>query len=711
MSNPGDHAAPRQLRLIHVAAFIIYLATSLLAFGLPVVTHPATVHVGLGKDPSVMMWCMVWWPYAIAHHLNPFISHIIWAPTGFNLTWSTTIPAVSLILAPITFAFGPIVSYNIAALLAPALSAWSAFALCRWLTGKFAAAVIGGLLYGFSPYEVGHILGGHLSYTVNFIPPLCLLLFGRLLERDMTRGKFVSSLAALLVIQCLISNEVLATMTALSALAWLSACVLLPAERRGTLLATLSPLAAAYLVAATILSPFFYFALANGAVPREPLFPLSFFSIDLLGFVVPTQLLLFAQHSAEALASRFVGNIQENEFYLGLPLLVLIGRFIWMRRSEPFVRILTVMLMVIIVAALGPVLHVAGHSLVSMPWAVVFKLPLLKQALPVRLANYGFMVVAVIVTMSLAEPKPRFTNMLVAYGLAALIPNPSILLWPGRYQQPAFFSTGIYRKILHQGENIVVFPYGVTGPSMMWQAESGMYFSMSGGYIGPTPEEFQRWPAVNAALFSLPLADSGRQLRSFAAAHGAEAIVAADGAGVLPAALGIKPIKLGGVSVYQLPRHMAAAVPDQSVEELEQAAAQEWIGDLLESARRFLAAGQDLASLNPVKLNELGLLPDSRWGHTLDLVLAGASHGAITGLWIGPGPNQTLSVGLFASRSTVAVLAASYEGQVTSILYPYPLRYSTVALHDDRIEFLLMTVRVSFVMNHRSQALSRSVQW
>jgi hypothetical protein len=653
-----------------------------------------------------MMWCMVWWPYALTHHLNPFICKIVWAPTGFNLTWSTTIPAISLILAPVTLTFGPVVSYNVAAVLAPALSAWSAFAFCRWLTGNFAAAIIAGLLYGFSPYEVGHIVGGHLCFTANFVPPFCLLLFGRLLERSVRRSKFILSFAALLVMQCLISSEAFATMTAFGSLGWLTTYALLPARRR-ELKMTLRPLAIGYLSAGAILAPFFYFALTNGAVPRQPLFQPSFFSADLLGFVIPTPLLLMARHSSEALPAQHFGNLQENEFYLGLPLLVLLGRFFWARRSQPCARILAVMLGVLVLAAMGPVLHVADHAVAHFPWAAAFQLPLLKQALPVRLANYGFLVVASIVALALAGPKLRFTEVLVAYGIAALLPDPRILQWPGRYQEPAFFSNGLYRKVLHRGERIVVFPYGVTGPSMLWQAEAGMYFSMSGGYTGPSPEEFERWPVVNSALADLPLADPARQLRTFLEAHRVEAVVAADGAGSLPSALGIKPARLGGVSFYQLGSHVSATVPDEAVIELEEAAGQKWIGDLLEAARRYLRSGQDVANLNPSRLNALGLLPDSRWGDgTLELVLAGASHAAITGLWIGPGPKRTVSVGLFVSPAAAVALATRYAGQATSILYPYPLSFSHVLAQDHVTNFMLITLPLDVVRRATSPGVS-----
>lgn len=688
---------------MYSAALSIYIVISILLVGWAVLPHPATLHVGLGKDPSVMMWCMVWWPYAIVHRLNPFICKMVWAPSGFNLTWSTTIPAISLLFAPITLALGPVVSYNAAAVLAPAVSAWACFALCRWLTGNFVAAIVGGALYGFSPFEIGHVLGGHLCFTVNFGLPICLLLFGRLMEQSIGRSRFVLTFAPLLVIQCLISNEVLATMTAVGALAWPTAFALLPEQRRPALKMTLPFVAAAYLLAGVILAPFFYFALANGAAPNQPLFPPSFFSADPLGFVIPTPLMLLARHSYAALIAHHFGNLQENEFYLGLPLIVLVGRFLWVFRSQPSVRFLAAMLGFILVASMGPLLHVADYSVVRLPWAAAFDLPLLSQALPIRLANYGFLIAALIVTLSLAGPRLRFTELLLAYAVVALFPDPRVLHWPGRYDQPSFFSENLYRKVLHRGERIVVFPYGVTGPSMLWQAQAGMYFSMSGGYTGPIPEEFARWPVVTAALTGLPLAEPAVQLRTFLKAHRIEAIVAAEGADLLPAALGMKPTRLGGVFFYRLDDRSCATVPNPTISELEASAGQKWIGDLLEAARRFLVAGEDLANLNPARLNAMGLLPDSRWGDgTLDLVFAGASHSAVTGLWVGPGPGPTIGVGLFVAPGAAAALAAHYAERAASILYPYPRPFSGALTNDHEIHFMLIRMPLDLVLSGAS---------
>jgi hypothetical protein len=683
-----------------------YLVLALLLIALPVLRDPTTFHIGLTADPSQMMWFLVWWPHALLHGLNPFISRVVWAPTGANLTWTTSIPAIALVMAPATWLLGPVVSYNIAAVLGPVITAWAAFLLCRWLTSSFVAGIVGGVVYGFSPYELGHILGGHLCFTVNFVPPLCLLIFGRLLEQSVRRERFVVTFATLLVLQCLISSEVFATMTGLGAIAWFSAYALSPAHRNKLRL-TLLPITAAYFMATIILSPFLYFALANGAMPRQPLFPPTLFSADLLEFIFPTPLLLVARHSYEALASRNFGNLQENEFYLGLPLLVLLVRLVWYRWSEPLVRILVIMLGVVMVISVGPVLHVADRSRCGLPWAGLFKVPLLNQVLPVRLANYGFLIASLAIALSLAQPRLGLTRVLVAYVLVSYLPNFSLFMWPERYDNPAFFATRLYRKVLYRGENVVIFPYGVSGPSMLWQAETEMYFSMSGAWMGPTPQEFQRWPVVSAALTGLPLVAAGHQLSSFLATHHVEAVIAADGADMLPVSLEIKPLKLGGVSIYRLPKLGKRNVADQALDQLETFALQTWLRNLLTATVQFLHSGNELNTLSPAHLHELGYLPEARWARRLDLVLGGATHGAIAPIWIGPGPKHSIAIGAFASPTAAATLIASYAAEASDIYYPYPARFNGDLPNNHRVSFLLLTINPSFAQ--RGSRLARLV--
>ena len=79
----------------------------------------------------------------------------IFAPDGFNLMWTTSVPGPSLLVAPITLTAGPLVAYNVLALLAPALSAFTAFLLCRHVTGRTWPSLVGGYIFGFSDYMLG----------------------------------------------------------------------------------------------------------------------------------------------------------------------------------------------------------------------------------------------------------------------------------------------------------------------------------------------------------------------------------------------------------------------------------------------------------------------------------------------------------------------------------------------------------------------------
>ena len=136
-------------RTVHtLAALAAYTAVSVLFFGLPVLGHLSRAYIGGATgnphDPSLFMWHLVWWPHALGHGLNPFLPKVVWAPSGANLAWVTSIPGASLLVSPITITAGPVVAYNLLVLLAPALAAWSAFGLCRYVTKAFWPSLLGG---------------------------------------------------------------------------------------------------------------------------------------------------------------------------------------------------------------------------------------------------------------------------------------------------------------------------------------------------------------------------------------------------------------------------------------------------------------------------------------------------------------------------------------------------------------------------------------
>ena len=137
----------------------IYLAVWLPTLARPLVLHAASAQLDQqNPDPNFYVWSMRWWPYAILHGLNPLYSSQIAAPAGHSLAWVTTAPPVALLATPLTLTAGPVVAFNLVTALGLPLAAWAAFVLCRRLTGKFWASIVGGAVFGFSAFEMGHEL-------------------------------------------------------------------------------------------------------------------------------------------------------------------------------------------------------------------------------------------------------------------------------------------------------------------------------------------------------------------------------------------------------------------------------------------------------------------------------------------------------------------------------------------------------------------------
>src|SRR5690242_3184988 len=184
------------------AALLIYLGLSMLFFGRVLGGGLSSFYVGNGPDPEQTIWFLAWWAHALAAHINPLFTHAVWAPAGFNLAWTTNIPLAGLLMLPVTRALGPVAAYNILCLLAPAVVGWAAFVLCRHVVREFAPALLGGFVFGFSPYLICKLLGD-LDLVLVPMVPLAVYLVLRAFDGTMQRRTFVILLALVLSAQFL----------------------------------------------------------------------------------------------------------------------------------------------------------------------------------------------------------------------------------------------------------------------------------------------------------------------------------------------------------------------------------------------------------------------------------------------------------------------------------------------------------------------------
>jgi hypothetical protein len=551
----GDWLKSRRHQAI--AAFALYVAIGIGYFGLHVLPH-------LGRecvcepgpsDSSIFMWGLAWWPHALLHGSNPFFTKALFAPDRLALGGDVTVPLAAIVAAPITLLWGPIVSFNLLTLASPVLAAFFAFLLCRYVTRSFAASLVGGYLFGFSAYMFGQLLG-HLHLVLIFPIPAAVHLTLRAIDARIGKRLFIALLALCLAALILTSTEIALTFVVLGAVTLAVAFALAPADR-GRLLAVVRPILAAGVVAGIVTSPFLYYG-AKGVPPLSPLVG-DIYGGDALGFLVPTMLIRLGRQYFLAISAAFSGaDVSEAGTYVGLPLALIVARYTITRWRLTSTRILVVALAVIVVLLLGAHLYIAGHPTIPLPWKLLDH-SLLRDVLPVRLALYMFLIVAIFAAMWLAQKRPGRLGVakwaLAAISIAFVVPNIGSGLWRWDLPNPSFFTTHQYRTFIRRGETVLVLPFGYTGMSMLWQAETGMWFRMTGGYLTPQPPADYIADPLLPALYGLAKPDPA-VLRSFLARRHVSAVVLAPGA--TPqwldalSALGLKPVYIGGVLVYRV---------------------------------------------------------------------------------------------------------------------------------------------------------------
>jgi hypothetical protein len=245
--------------------------------------------------------------------------------------------------------------------------------------------------------------------------------------------------------------------------------------------------------------------------------------------LVPRETIWWASTSyVTAISHHLAGTIMENGDYLGVVLIVFVEIFRRRFWPTPTGKFLTILFLAIVIAAIGPTLHIAGVQGPPMPWAIFQHLPLIENILPVRFMMFAFLVVAVMAAMWFAAWDASALTKCAAAAviLVSIAPNPDASFWVSKLEVPSFFTDGSYAKELSPREIILPLPWAQEGNSMYWQMQSDMYFRMAGGWTGISPFEFDRMPIVNFFQGDTDLPEPGDQLKAYVARFGVTAIVA-----------------------------------------------------------------------------------------------------------------------------------------------------------------------------------------
>jgi hypothetical protein len=481
-----------------LAGALGYLALSVALWWNVWSTHPTSVTTCGCGDSSLFTWFLEWPAYAMSHGLNPLYSTHLFHPGGVNLLSNTAEIGFGIVLAPVTWAFGPIVTLNVALTLSPALSALTMYVFLRRWVSWSSAAFVGGLLYGFSPFVIVSLTDAHLMLGMAAVPPLVVLCLDELLARQRWRW-WITGLAigVLALVQFSVGSELL-VMTAIAAAIGAGLVVVYAAVlRRDVLVARAS-----------------YAFRATGAAVASSLLLLAWpawFALDgpahLSGNVWGSSLLSYGGNSFRFFVhpmapsdkvtalTRHVGGYQAPSlsgqyFGIGLLAVLAVGLVIW--RRDRRLCLLASVGAVCTLLSLGLSFH--GWTL----WRLFVRGPLMENVIPSRFVLFTYLCAAAMlgiiidhVRRAAAGRPPLGVGRAIlgwcgglVVAAVAVVPIASYFadglpLTAVPVHLPAWFAT--VAPDLPSNQVLLVFPFAFRQSNMTWQAVDRMRYAMVGG--------------------------------------------------------------------------------------------------------------------------------------------------------------------------------------------------------------------------------------
>lgn len=498
------------------ASVLLYFLLTCWLYGTAFFSN-STIINGAGADMVQEVWFLAWPAHAILHGQNIFYSNAMNYPHGLNLMANTSMPLLGVLGAPVTWIFGPVVTYTLLMRLAYICSAASAQFVARRIGLGRPAALAAGLLYGFSTVEI--VEGwGHLFLVFAPIPPLVLyavycLLIGR--WSPVRAGLTAGVLSAL---DFLISAErSLMTVLALVVLLLVAAVVKWRAITWRLVRDVIIAGACAGAAALVILAYPIHEMLGPGHVSGVAHSFIQGYATQVADFVFPGVFTWWdpfhMKQNIDHVSSRW-----ENGAYIGFPLLIaLIVATVkgWRHR---LVRIGAVATLIVLGMSIGRVLRIDGkknfvltvgshHLTLYSPYKLLTHIPYVENIEPIRLMYLAWLGIALLGGYALQRllawqraarsagahgVAPGGLNALVlmrgavTVGVATLV---VVSLWPARPTRLAptevasWLTSSQMDATIPANSAVLFFPYPtlVSNHPMLDQAVGDFHYKIIGG--------------------------------------------------------------------------------------------------------------------------------------------------------------------------------------------------------------------------------------
>jgi hypothetical protein len=463
----------------------------LLAYSLITVifTYPVVLNVATSPAGSPYMAWTMWWAKTSLIDLRANLANLtfLYYPQGAHhpVLWMDVYVMASPL--PLVLLFGPVFAYNLHFLATYALTGFTTYLLCYYLTRQHWPSFVGGLIFALSPFRSGPATVGELNLMITYWLPLYVLFLLRLCRNPSNRNALLCGIFLALSI---LSNPLHVAHFVVPFTLLFVGYKFLTRPRRLIDFRLVRGLGLAVVVSAIFISPFYLPFLAArisgeelGYLERHGLLSLSG---DLLAFLVPpsSQVLIQAVRPLATLVEGLVPRPGHYPVYIGIVASLLAGIAAWkMGKRLTFWIIAT---LVGAVLSLGPLLHIGGQlveypiadktGLVVLPGALLTALPLYEWIrVPGRFHELTTFSLAILASYGVSILFPANRNRIVQYGLAAalaiLIPVEYALYFPSPVVDklvPEF-----YRTLANDSEE-----YGILDIGPQWN-HWGMYYQMT----------------------------------------------------------------------------------------------------------------------------------------------------------------------------------------------------------------------------------------
>jgi hypothetical protein len=349
---------------------LLYFTALTIVLLWPVASDLDSTVAGWEGDNLFCIRQMWWVEHAIVDLRSfPFFDPTAYYPDGYNVAHGPILAANTVLGLPFTWAFGPVVSYNLMILLSFVLTGFGVSLWVGRLTGSRSAGIVAGTIAAFLPYRFAHVVGHMHMMTTQWIA-FAFYAFERFKDRPSRgEGLLLGAILALVALSDWYYAYASALILPLYALArtrpwrefWTRADVW-----RGA--------AFAAAVAAALVLPFLlpYLRLASEESIGRRLMDFEFWALNFYDFFTLSRLHPVWGGAMVQWFPRQSSLFVEMNVMLGFAAIGLALIAVVLRRRHPAIAALLVVWMASYLIALGPTLHSGDRQvMLSMPLIVV----------------------------------------------------------------------------------------------------------------------------------------------------------------------------------------------------------------------------------------------------------------------------------------------------------------------------------------------------